>query len=116
ELLLEAQRARLLGRDRPANLAAKLLQAVVVELAELLDRDLGRSDLGDRRAPKTPENVADAPQDENTRDQGENDPHQDAADPVGGSLSQSAKHFGPKSLIVGIRPTHVPVSQGRASY
>ena len=36
-LPVEAERARLVGRDRPAELAAELLQPVVVELAELLD-------------------------------------------------------------------------------
>ena len=61
QLAVETERARLIRRDRTAELAAELLQAVVVDLAELLDRDFGAADLGDRGAAEAAENVADAP-------------------------------------------------------
>ena len=49
QLPVEAQRPRLVRRDRAAELAAELLQPVLVELAELVDADFGAADLGDRR-------------------------------------------------------------------
>src|SRR2546423_85157 len=58
-LLVEAERTRLIGRDRPAQSAADLPQAVVVSLPELLDRDLGPADLGDGGAAESAKNVAD---------------------------------------------------------
>src|SRR5262245_3267384 len=61
QLLVETERARLIGRDRPADLAADLLQALVVDLAELLGADLGMADLGQAGAAEATENVADAP-------------------------------------------------------
>ena len=62
QLPVEAERARLVGRDRPAELAAELLQPVVVELAELLDRGF-RCRRPWRRVElaEAAENVADAP-------------------------------------------------------
>src|SRR5262249_21226366 len=44
--LLETKGARLLRRDRPAQLPPELLQLFVVAYAELLDRDLCAADLG----------------------------------------------------------------------
>ena len=60
-LAVEAEGARLLLRQRAAELAADLLQLVGVDLAELFGRDLGAADLGQRRLPKPLEDVGDAP-------------------------------------------------------
>ena len=65
---VQAERARLLGRDRPSHLADQLLQTVVVLLAELLDADFGAADLGQRRTSEALEYVADAPDREDDRD------------------------------------------------
>ena len=43
---VQAQLPRLLRADRPAGLAGILLQPIIVERTELLDRDLGMPDLG----------------------------------------------------------------------
>src|SRR5204863_10068003 len=55
ELLVETQQLCLIRRDRAAEFAAQLLYAVVVDLAELLDGDLHRTDLGDGRAAEAAE-------------------------------------------------------------
>ncbi len=61
QLAVDAERARLVGRDRAAGAAADLAQLVVVIFAELLDRDLGAAD-GDRGVVRgAAEYVADAP-------------------------------------------------------
>ena len=60
-LPIETERARLLGRERAAELASDLLQALVIDLPELLDRDFGAADLGERRAAITVKNIVDAP-------------------------------------------------------
>ena len=60
-LPVETERLRLFRRQRAADLAAELLQALVVGLAELLDRDFGAADLGERRAAEAAENIVDAP-------------------------------------------------------
>jgi len=91
-LPVEAEPARLVGRDRPSNLAPDLLQAVGVELAELLDRNFGVADLGHRVAPETAENVADAP-DRKAHDQQAHDDRQDGlAEPVRGGFVNTAEH------------------------
>ncbi len=75
-LPVEAERARLIGRDRTADLAADLLQTVGIELAELLDRDFGVADVGDRVLAEAAENIADAP-DREADDQEADDDEQD---------------------------------------
>src|SRR4029077_12136466 len=95
ELLVKLERARLIRRDRAAELAAQLLQAIVVDLAELVDGDLGRADLGDGRAAEPAENVADAPDGETDGDQAEHDGHDSPPQPIGGSLANTAKHRSP---------------------
>ena len=87
DLLLEAERAGLIGRDRTAQLLAELLQPLVILLAELLDRNLGAADLGHGGDAEPAENVADAP-DAEADDQEQHDRrHDDAAEPVGRGLS-----------------------------
>ena len=61
QLPVDAARTRLLGRDRLPQLAADLLQAVGIELTELLGRNFGLADLDCRIEPEAAENVADAP-------------------------------------------------------
>ena len=85
QLPVEAERARLVGRDRPAELAAELLQPVVVDLAELLDPDFGAADLGARVDRPKPRKMSPMPQmREADGDQAENDAHDGAAEPIGG--------------------------------
>ena len=61
DLPVEPERPRLIRQDRTAEVAAELLQPVLIELAELLDADFGAADLGHGRLAETAENVADAP-------------------------------------------------------
>ena len=87
DLLLEAERTRLVGRDRTAQLLAELLEPLIVLLAELVDRNLGAADLGDRRDAEPAENVADAPDAEADDEEQHDRRHDDAAEPVGRGLS-----------------------------
>ena len=81
QLPVEAEHAGLILRDRPADLARELLEVVVVELAELLDPDLGAADLGDRRTPEAAEDVADTPNREGKRNGAQDHRRDGAADP-----------------------------------
>ena len=92
QLLVEAHAARLIEGDRAAELPAKLLQPLAVELTELLDGDLGPADPRQARAAKAAENVADAPDREADRDQAEHDAHDDSAEPIGGGGANTSKH------------------------
>ena len=56
-----AEGAGLIRRQRAAELAADLLQLLGVDLAELLGRNLGAADLGQRRLAESLEDVGDAP-------------------------------------------------------
>ncbi len=90
QLPVEAQRLRLVGQDRPVQLAAELLQPVLIELAERLDPDFGPADSRKRRLAEAAENVADAPDREADGDQAQDHAHDGAADPIrGGSLNTS---------------------------
>src|SRR6185437_13606358 len=60
-LAVETERARLLLRQRTAELPANLLQSIGVDLAEIVGRNLGAADLRERRLAKSPEDVGDAP-------------------------------------------------------
>ena len=103
QLPVEAQRPGLVGQDRPVQLAAELLQPVLVELAELLDADFGAADLGDGRRAEAAENVADAPDAEADGDQAEDHAHDGAADPIGGGFVNTSKHE-TVSCCLGERP------------
>ena len=92
DLAVEAERARLVQGDRAAELAAELLQPVIVDLAELLDRDLGAPDLGDRRAAEAAENVADPPDREAEDKEADHGDHDDLAEPVGRGFAETSKH------------------------
>ncbi len=81
-LAVEAEGARLLLRQRPAELAADLLQPVGVDLAELVRRDLGAADLGQRRLPKPLEDVGDAPDAETDDQDAHHHGHDNLAEPV----------------------------------
>ena len=81
-LAVEAEGARLLLRQGTAELATDLLQAIIVDLAELVQRNLGVADLGERRLAKAPEDVGDAP-DAETDDQYAHDHgHDGLAEPI----------------------------------
>ena len=60
-LTVEAKGARLVLRQRAAELASDLLQPIGVSLTELVDRNLGSADRGQRRLSKSAENIGDAP-------------------------------------------------------
>src|SRR5262249_8692361 len=84
-LLVETAGARLVGRDGAPQLASGHLQLVVVELAELLDRDLAAADGGDRLAGEAAaEDVADAPDPEGNDQEPDHDCHDKLAEPTGG--------------------------------
>src|SRR5262249_5835987 len=104
-LLIEPECARLIRRNRSPDLAAKLLQAFVVELAELLDADLGPADLGETGAAKTAENIANAPDREAHDQEAHDDGHHGFAEPIGGGFADTSKHRW--RLNVGIAPTGV---------
>ena len=91
-LAVDPERTRLIHRELPAELAAELLQAVIVNLAELLDRDLGMANLGDGRTPKAAEHVADAPDRETEHEKAHHGGHDDLADPVGRGFAETSKH------------------------
>ena len=95
ELLVEAQQLGLIRCDRTAELAAELLDAIVVDLAELGDRDLGRADLRDGGLAESAEDVADSPDRKAYGDQAEDDPHDDPPEPIGGGLAHTAEHESP---------------------
>ena len=81
-LAVEAEGARLIHGQRPAELAADLLQLLGVELAELLGRNLGAADLGQRRLPEPLEDVGDAPDAEADDQHAHHRGHNDLAEPV----------------------------------
>src|SRR5262249_55643226 len=91
-LAVEAERARLVGQDRSADLLAEHSQPVLIGLPERLDLDFGAADLGERRLAETAENVANAPNAEAYGNQAEQDAHDRPAEPVGRGFVNTAKH------------------------
>src|SRR5205823_4794709 len=89
---VEPNRSRLFRRDRPAELAGILLQSFVVEIAELLDRDLGAADLRNRGAAEAAENIADPPDREADDQEADHPGHDRFAEPVGRGFPQTSKH------------------------
>ncbi len=81
-LAVEPEGTRLLGRQRTAELAADLLQAVGVDLAELVQRNLGAADLGHRGLPEALEDVSDAPNAETDDQHAHHHGHNGLAEPV----------------------------------
>ena len=92
DLLLEPQFMRLRRGDGMAQLATDLLEAVVVGLAELLDRNLGVADFGKARSPVAAENVADAPNAEGEDEEADDPAHDSFAERGGGGFAQTAEH------------------------
>ena len=84
---IDTHRAGLLAGDRAAELPRKLLQAVVVEHAELVDRDLGAPDLGRRGPTEAAENVADSPDREADDQKADDAGHDRFAEPIGRGFS-----------------------------
>ena len=81
-LTIDAEGARLVGRQRLAELAADLLQPLGIELPELLSADFGAADLGCRRSPKALEDVGDTPDGEGQDQHAHHRGHDGLADPI----------------------------------
>ncbi|MGY4294769.1 hypothetical protein ACVWXN_002864 [Bradyrhizobium sp. i1.4.4] len=81
-LAVEAEGTRLVRRQRPAELAADLLQAVGIGLPELVQRNLGAADLGHRGLPEALEDVGDAPNAETDDQHAHHHGHNGLAEPV----------------------------------
>ncbi len=81
------------GRQRPSEFAADLLQAILVILPKLLDRDFGIADFGKGAAAKAAENIVDAPDGEAARQQRHDCGHDAAAKPVFGGFTNTSEHL-----------------------
>ena len=81
-LAVETEGARLVARQRTAELAADLLQPLGIDLTELFGRNLGPADLGQRRLPEPLEDVCDAPDAETDDQYAHHHGHYDFAEPV----------------------------------
>ena len=89
-----AARACLLHAERLTEATTELLQPIIVDLAELLDGDLGAADLGEGGAAKAAKNVADSPDREADHEEADHGGHDDLAEPVGRGFAQTSKHAG----------------------
>ncbi len=94
-LPVEADLSRLFRRQRMADLMAEALQALVIDAPELVDRDFGAADLGERRAAEAAKDVVDAPDREARGKQAHDHAHHGAAEPISGGFADTSKHFGP---------------------
>src|SRR6202041_1615784 len=81
-LAVKPERAGLILGQRTAELAADLLQPIIVDLAELLGRYLRASNLGERRLPEASENICDAPNAETDNQDAHHHGHDNFAEPV----------------------------------
>ena len=81
-LTIEAEGAGLIHRQRAAELAPDLLQPVGIELAELVDRNLGAADRGQCRLAESLEYVGDAPDSETDDQDAHHHGHNGFAEPV----------------------------------
>ena len=81
-LPVEPEGAGLFRGQRTAETAAELLQLVGIDLAELLGRNLGPADLGERRLAEPLEDVGDAPNCETDNQNAHHDGHDNLAEPV----------------------------------
>ena len=81
-LPVKPEGAGLFRGQRTAETAAELLQLVGVDLAELLGRNLGAADLGQRRLAESLEDVGDAPNCETDNQNAHHDGHDNLAEPV----------------------------------
>ena len=81
-LAVEAEGAGLIHGQRAAELAADLLQPIGIELAELIGRNLGVADGGQRRLPEPPEDVGNAPDAETDDQHAHHHGHNGFAEPV----------------------------------
>ena len=81
-LPIEPEGAGLFGGQRAAETAAELLQFFRVDLAELLGRNLGLADLGERRLAEPLEDVGNAPNCETDNQNAHHNGHHSLAEPV----------------------------------
>jgi hypothetical protein len=95
-LPVQAERARLVGRDAAAELARERLQAVGIDAAEVLGADLGRADHGHVRRAEAAEHVGDAPDAEGKDQQAE----ENLGDPAAGALAQLGHQHGVFRLLL----------------
>src|SRR5262249_23004603 len=79
-------------------------------VAELIDRDLGASDLGHGVDTETAENIADAPDSEADDQKPDHRRHDDLAEPIGRGFSQTSKHERYIDLSEWERPRGLPQS------
>jgi len=97
-LAVKADRARFFIGDAAACLTLQPLQLVLVGGAVILAGDVDRADLRELATAKAAENVADAPDREADGDQAKNHAHDSSAQPIAGSLANTAKHRSPNRL------------------
>src|SRR6516162_3332514 len=83
---VEACRARLVEGNVLADLPAKLLEAVPIEILELIDRNFGAADLGEGRSAEPAENIVDAPDREADNQEPHDDGQDNAPKPICGCL------------------------------
>ena len=88
----ETDRLGLFRRDRLADLAAELLEALVIGPAELLDRDFRAADFRQRGAAEAFENIVDPPDGEGRGQKAHDHAHDDAAEPIRGGVTDTSKH------------------------
>ena len=101
QLPVQTERARLIGRDRLADLPDQLLQSVVVCCRNRSTPISVEPTLATRRGAEAAEDVADAPDRERDRDQAQQDAGDQAAEPVAGSVLNSAQHESSGSFVIG---------------
>ena len=92
QLPIEAGGPRLVGQDGAVQLAAELLQPVLVELAERVHADFGAADLGNGGLAESAEDIADTPDAEADGNEAQDHAHDDAADPIGGGFVDTSEH------------------------
>src|SRR5262249_24043544 len=105
---VDAHGARLIAADGTAELARELLQAIVVEHAELIDGELGAADLGHRGTAEAAENVADSPDREADDQKAEDGGQDDLAEPVGRGFAEPSKH-----ALSGLKKAPATAGQGQ---
>jgi len=91
-LPVHAESACTVCRQRLTELAAKLLQAILVSLPEAFDRDFGIANLGEARAAEAAKNVVDPPNGKAAGQHRHDDTHDTAAKPIFRGFSNTPEH------------------------
>ncbi len=103
DLSVEAARSRLIGSNRPAGLTSQLLKAVVVELTELFNGNLGVAYCGYGVPAESAEDVANAPDRETDDKKAHDNSHDGFAEPGRRSFVNTAEHARGCRYNVGLR-------------